>query len=182
MICDDETCPREGEAPSPAPGPVECGETVVRCVLLQTQLIHNSEGQPVLTAAAFPKDELRGTRGKSVSVLRDKHTAPEETARRAREMNRESMWSSDPVLARGLVISIRNIRDAEGRREVCVNADPTTDENDKLGACPSHASILRANPPLDLTQRLEWQMLRFKLAEQFTEIRHLSGTEVNLTI
>jgi hypothetical protein len=182
MICDDETCPREGEAPSPAPGPVECTETVVRYVPLQAQLIRNAEGQPVLTAAAFPKDELRGVHGKSVSVLRDEHTAPEETARRAREMNRESMWSFDPVLARGLVISMRSIRDAEGRREVCVNADPTTDENDKLGACSSHASILRAHPPLDLTQRLESQMLRFKLAEQFTEIRHQSGTEVNLTI
>jgi hypothetical protein len=76
---------------------------------------------------------------------------------------------------------MRKIRDAEGRREVCVNADPTTDENDKLGPCPSHASILRANPPLDPTQRLEWQILRVKLAEQFTNIRHQSGAEVNLT-
>jgi hypothetical protein len=178
MIRDGEACPREGEAPSPAPGPVELTETLVRFVILQTQLIRNAEGQPVLTAAAFPRDELRGIRGKSVSVLRDEHTAGEETARRAQAMNRELMWSSDPVLARGLVISIRNIRDAERRREVCVNADPTTDENDKLGACPSHASILRANPPLDLTQRLEWQMLRVKLAEQFTEIRHQSGAAV----
>lgn len=180
MTCDVETCPREGDAPSPAPGPVECRETVVRFVPLQAQLIRNAEGQPVLTAAAFPKDELRGVHGKSVSVLRDAHTAAEETARRARAMNRESMWSSDPVLARGLVISMRNIRDAEGRREVCVNANPTTDENDKLGACPSHAAILRAHPPLDLTQRLEWQMLRVKLADQFTEIRHQSGNAVQV--
>jgi hypothetical protein len=178
MICNSETCPHEGEAPSPAPGPVECGETVVRFVLLETQLIRNAEGQPVLTSAAFPKDELRGVRGKSVSVLRDEHTGPEETARRAREMNREPMWSSDPVLARGFVISMRKVRDAEGRREICVNADPTTDENDKLGACPSHASILRANPPLAPTQRLEWQTLRVKLAELFTEIRHMSGEKV----
>jgi hypothetical protein len=180
MIRDDETCPREGQAPSPAPGPVECNETIVRFVPHQAQLIRNAEGQPVLTAAAFPRDELRGIHGKSVSVLRDEHTAAEETARRAHAMNRESMWSSDPVLARGLVISIRNIRDPKGRREVCVNADPTTDENDTLGACPSHASILRANPPLDLTQRLEWQMLRVKLADQFTEIRHQSGTAIQV--
>jgi hypothetical protein len=179
-MCDDETCPREGEAPSPAPGPVECSETVVRFVLLQAQLIRNAEGQPVLTAAAFPKDELRGARGKSVSVLRDEHTAAQETVRRGQAMNRESMWASDPVLARGLVISIRNIREVEGRREVCVHADPTTAENDKLGACPSHASILRANPPLDLTQRLEWQMLRVKLADQFTEIHHHSGLAVKV--
>jgi len=97
-------------------------------------------------------------------------------------MNREPKWSSDPVLARGLVISLRSIRDTEGRREVCVNADPTTHENDKLGACPSHASILRADPPLDVTQRLEWQMLRVKLAEQFTEIRHQSGIAVDLAV
>jgi hypothetical protein len=97
-----------------------------------------------------------------VSVLRDEHTAGRETARRAQAMNRELAWATDPVLARGLVMSIRSIRDKEGRREVCVNADPTTDENDKLGACPSHASILRANPPPDPAQRLEWQMLRIK--------------------
>jgi hypothetical protein len=71
MICDDETCPREREAPSPAPGPVGCSEIVVRFVLVQAQLIRNAEGHPVLTAAAFPKDELRGIRGKSVSVLRE---------------------------------------------------------------------------------------------------------------
>jgi hypothetical protein len=182
MICYDDACPREREAPSPAPGPVECDEIVVRFVLLQAQLIRNAEGQPVLTAAAFPKEELRGTRGKSVSVLREEHTAPLETARRAQAMNREQKWSSDPVLARGSVISLRSIRDTEGRREVCVNADPTTDENDKWGPCPSHASILRADPPLDITQRLEWQMLRVKLAEQFNEIRHQSGREVDLTI
>jgi hypothetical protein len=180
-MCDGEPCPREGEVPLPAPGPVGCSETVVRFVILRTQLISNAEGKPALTAAAFPRDELRGVHGKSVSVLRDEHTAVEETCRRAQAMNREPMWSSDPVLARGLITSIRKIRDAEGRREVCVNADPTTDESDKLGACPSHASILRANPPLDLTQRLEWHVLRVKLAEQFTEIRHHSGAEVTLT-
>jgi hypothetical protein len=180
MMCNDEACPGEREAPLPAPGPVECNETVVRFVPLQTQLIRNAEGFPVLTAAAFPKDELRGVRGKSVSVLRDEHTEAQETARRAQAMNREPMWSSDPVLARSLVISMRNIRDGEGRREVCVNADPTTDENDKLGACASHASILRANPPLDPAQRLEWQLLRIKLAEQFTEIRHQSGAAVTV--
>ena len=182
MICDDEVCPREREAPAPAPGPVRCIETVVRFVLLQAQLIRDAEGQPVLTAAAFPRDELRGIRGKSVSVLREEHTAALETGRRAQAMNREQKWSSDPVLARGLVISLRSIRDREGRREVCVNADPTTDVNDKLGACPSHASILRADPPLDVRQRLEWQMLRVKLAEQFTKIRHQSGTEVDLAV
>jgi hypothetical protein len=93
-------------------------------------------------------------RCKSEGVRREEHTAPPETARRAQAVNREPKWSSDPVLARGSVISLRNIRDTEGRREVCVNADPTTDQNDKLGACPTHASILRADPPLDVTQRL----------------------------
>jgi hypothetical protein len=152
----------------------------VRFVLLQQQVIRNEAGQPVLTTAAFPRDELRGVHGKSVSVLRDQHTSSEEIARRAQAMNREPEWSSDPVLARSSVISIRNICDTKGRREVCVNADPTTDVNDKLGPCSSHASILRANPPLDPTERLEWQMLRLKLADQFTEIRHQSGTAVKV--
>ena len=181
MIRDEEACPREKEAPPPAPGPVERTETVVRFVVLRNQLISGPKGRPTLTAAAFTKDELRGFRGKSASVLRAGHTATTEVCRRAREMNKQPRWSSDPVLARGSVSLIRDIRDETGRRELCVNADPTTAERDKLGACPSHASILRADPPLDPRQRLEWHMLRTKLAEQFAEIRHWSGAEVDLT-
>jgi hypothetical protein len=180
MIGDDEPCPREREAPPPAPGPVESSEILVRFVVIREQLIVTDEGLPALTSAAFSQEELRGRGGKSVSVLRDEHTAPQETGRRAQAVNRESAWSSDPVLARGVVSFVRNIRDREGRREICVYADPTTDENDKFGACPSHASILRANPPPDRRQRLEWQMLRLKLAEQFTRIRHHSGADVRL--
>ena len=146
MICYDDACSRKREAPSPAPGPVECAEIVVKFALLETQLIRNAEGSPY-SQRQHSQTILRGIRGKSVSVLREKHTAPPETARRAQAMNREPKWSSDRVLARGSVISVRNIRDTEGRREVCVNADPTTDQNDKLGACPTHASILRADPP-----------------------------------
>ena len=59
MISYDDACSREREAPSPAPGPVERAEIVVKFVLLETQLIHNAEGQPVLSAAAFPNDELQ---------------------------------------------------------------------------------------------------------------------------
>jgi hypothetical protein len=180
MTIEDEACPREAETPPPAPGPVASTETVVKIVRLKKELILNGRGRPVLTSLAFPKEELRGIQGKSVSVLRDEHTAVEEIARRAGEINREPTWSSDPVIARGTVISIRDIRDAEERREVCVNADPTTEERDRLGACPTHASILRAHPPLDSSQRLQWNMLRLKLAEQFTEIRHQSGAAVQL--
>jgi hypothetical protein len=180
MTSEDEACPREAEAPPPAPGPVKSTETVVKFVRLKKELILNGRGQPVLTSLAFPKDELRGVQGKSVSVLRDEHTAVEEIARRAGEINREPTWSSDPVIARSRVISIRNIRDTEGRREICVNAHPTTDENDRLGACPTHASILRAHPPLDSSQRLQWDMLRLKLAEQFEDIQHQSGAAVQL--
>jgi hypothetical protein len=180
MTSEDEACPREAEAPPPAPGPVESSETLLKIVRLKTELILNGRGQPALTSLAFPRDELKGVQGKSVSVLREEHTAVEEIARRAGEINREPTWSPDPVLARGMVLSMRNIRDDEGRREVCVNADPTTDGNDKLGACPTHASILRAHPPLDLSQRLQWNILRVKLAEQFTDIRHQSGAAVQL--
>jgi len=75
MICYDDACSREREAPSPAPGPVECAEIVVKFVLLETQLIRNAEGQPVLSAAAFPNDELRGIRGKSVCFKGNTHHA-----------------------------------------------------------------------------------------------------------
>ena len=46
MICYDDACSRKREAPSPAPGPVECAEIVVKFVLLETQLIRNAEGSP----------------------------------------------------------------------------------------------------------------------------------------
>ena len=88
MICYDDACSRKREAPSPAPGPVECAEIVVKFVLLETQLIRNAEGQPVLSAAAFPNDTEGHTwkvgvcfKGKTYRATGDRSSCPSDEPR-----------------------------------------------------------------------------------------------------
>jgi hypothetical protein len=165
-------CPREGDSPGDAPGPVGDDEVVIRFVPARHWLVQNPSGVPELSPAAFPRYELRGRDGKSVSVLRNL-TEPGEIARRAALRNREPVWSDDPVVARAHVAALRQLRDQAGRREVCVNAHPVTDDG---GHCPTHASILRSDPPP--AERLEWAMLRASLVHMFAEVSHLSGGPV----
>lgn len=170
-----DPCPCEGDSPEGAPGPVEDDEAVIRFVPYWNWLLRNGAGDLVLDQAAFPQQELEGKLGKSVSVLRSM-TDPPEIARRAIHRNREPKWADDPVAARGGVRPMRHLHDNAGRREICVNADPISDV---LGHCPTHASILRATPPLDRDQRLHWAKLRLALASAFTDIAHVSGSLVS---
>lgn len=171
MSATPEPCPCEGNAPDGAPGPVADDETVIRIVPLRGWLARSGTGRAELTSAAFPEDELEGKKGKSASVLRPM-TEPAELARRAAARNREEAWANDPVVARGLVRPMRQLRDGADRREICVNADPVTDA---LGPCSTHASILRSVPLPDRSKRLERAKLRLALASVFIEIAHLSG-------
>jgi len=169
-----EPCPGEALAPRPAPSPVGDDETVIRFVPLRGWLAYDGSGHVELTSAAFPEQELEGRKGKSVSVLRHM-TAPQEILRRAVARNREPAWANDPVVARGRVLSMRQLRDCAGRREICVNADPITDN---LGQCPTHAGILRSDPLPDRSRRLERARLRLALASIFFDVAHLSGSPV----
>lgn len=177
MVESSAACPREGESPDGAPGPVSDIETMLRTVPVYEQLIFSPDGQPSLPLTFFSQEELAGRRGKTVSVLREEATPNDEVTRRCKYLNKDEYWKGDPVVARATAQMLRQIVDAEGEREVCVNADPTDDSNDRLGACPTHASILRATerrrkvPP-----RLEWGIVRARLASCFSGIRHLSGT------
>ncbi len=170
-----DPCPCEGKSPEGAPGAVKDAEAVIQFVPYSSWLLRNGGGHLVLDQSAFPQQELEGKDSKSVSVLRDM-TEPSEIAGRAARRNREPKWTDDPVVARGGVLPICRLQDTAGRREVCVNADPITDD---LGHCPTHASILRATPPLDRTQRLRWAKLRLALASNFTDIAHVSGNTVS---
>lgn len=167
-------CPCERDAPEGAPGPVEDTETVIRFVPSTAWIAWDEAGQAKLRPAAFPQDELQGGKGKSVSVLRGM-TPPEEVAQRAATRTRESAWSGNPATAAALVLTLRQLLDQRERREICINADPVDTE---LGFCSTHASILRADPPLDKTQRLAWAILRLKLATAFGHAMHCSGQPV----
>ena len=163
-------CPCEEDVPDRAPSAVAGAEWVIRHVPVSQWLLPNGR----LSAAAFPRDELRGIKGKSVSVLRGM-TPPDEVTRRGAALNKEPAWASDPLIARAPVSALRQIVDREQRREICVNADPV---ETPLGFCPTHASVLRAFPPLDPRQLMEWATLREELADAFAEIAHASGQPV----
>jgi hypothetical protein len=177
MSGDAEPCPGEQQVPAGAPSAVADSETVTRLVPSLGWIIRDGKGQAALGPVAFPKVDLSGKDARTISVLRDM-TEPAETRRRAVCMNTELAWTEDPVIARAPVLQLRLVCDTQGRREACVFADPTTAETDKFGACPTHASILRACPPLDMKQRLEWNRLRLALAQTFAEVRHVSGQAV----
>jgi len=171
MSPEDEPCPHEQIVPDGAPGAVRDDEWVIRFVPSRDWLMWDDNARPVLRSAAFPRDELAGREGKSVSLLRQ-ITPDVAVKQRGKFLNKEDSWRDDPVIAKAEVTKLRGLRDQRGRREVCVNADPTTDD---LGYCATHANVLRACPPLEKTQRTEWSKLRLKVATQFTEIRHHSG-------
>jgi len=171
MILPQDICPCESDSPPGAPGPVSHEESVIRFVPSKNWIVRGAAGQAELSVAAFPEQELEAKKGKSVSVLRCM-TEAAELERRAVARNREPSWADDPVVARGTVATMRQLCDGMNRREICVNADPITDE---LGHCPTHASILRSNPPPDRSQRLQRAMLRLALASLFVEVAHLSG-------
>ncbi len=174
MSGNPEPCPCERDSPADAPGPVDDAEAVVRLVPVSAWIASNGRGGTVLTPMAFPQDELLGRKGKSVSVLRGM-TAADEVERRGGKLNKEPAWAADPVIANASVLALRQLLDKEHRRELCVNADPVEDD---CGPCPTHASVLRASPPLDKTQRVEWTRLRLELAARFVEVVHCSGRPV----
>lgn len=170
MSDESEPCPCETHTPDGAPGAVSDKEYVIRFIPDRDWLTEDGNGALRLSLHAFSREDLKGARGKSVSVLRC-ITPREEIIRRGKDMSREPSWADDPVIAQASVADLRQIHDKCQRREVCVNADPT-DDSDRLGPCPTHAGILRANPPLDPKQRLEWKLLRDKLADKFDKIYH----------
>lgn len=174
MTVPSEPCPCEHTAPDGAPGPVADAELVMRHIPVSLWLVWDQQGQPRLTPAAFPEDELRGRKGKSVSVLRGL-AAPAEASRRGIALTKEPAWKDDPVAALARVDALRTLVDRQQRREICVNADPVDTD---LGFCAEHASILRASPPPDPSQRLEWMKLRLKLACRFASVSHGSGKPV----
>ena len=74
-----------------------------------------------------------------------------------------------------MVRRLRKIADSAGYREICVNADPLKSETDNF---PTHASILLASRFINEADRIDWTLLRLKLADAFAEVLHFSGKDV----
>jgi hypothetical protein len=172
-------CADEAVAPAGAPGPVDDTETVIKFVRVALSLGWDNNGRPYLLPAAIRKEDLEAKKpGKSVSVFREEPAQPGELLRRGCALNAQLEWRVDPVAARASVRRLRQLTDAVSAqwRLVCVNADPT-DSSDLLGACPTHASIVRSDPKPDGKQRMEWLLARSAVAAAFSEmnITHLSS-------
>jgi hypothetical protein len=143
-----EACSLECICPKNSPGPVLNDEMIVRLGVRPEHVRIDSQGRFYLAPTAVSKSDLHGKNDRSYSLLRDAHLNKEDLVIRAEAKNTFPDWHNNPVLARARTVSLRAIVDDNGRREICVNSDPTTDENDKFGACPAHASALRSkNPP-----------------------------------
>jgi hypothetical protein len=170
-------CPYELAYPAGAPGAVADDEELVRIVSHFQQLNRDVDGRPRLTATAITQSDLSGKAQRCVSVLRKNHVSPVELQRRAAEITSFEGWKANPVAAIGLGKHLRAIFDEEGRREICVYADPTTDENDHLGACVGHAGVRRSLPSPDPNDRIQWAVLRTIVAEAFAVIIHIGTNE-----
>jgi hypothetical protein len=168
-------CAQETAPPPGAPGPVDDAETVLHFVRLALWLRWDNQGDPHLLHTAIRKEDLEAkTPGKSVSVYREPGTSAGELSRRGLALNLQPEWAADPVAARASVLSLRQLIDvlAANWRLVCVNADPM------LGACLTHASIVRSDPKPGDKQRMQWLLVQSEVAAAFGQIAHLSGAAV----
>jgi hypothetical protein len=174
-------CAREAFAPPGAPGPVADSETVVHFIKVALSLGWDSSGRPFLHPTAIRKEDLEAKKpGKSVSVYREQLTTPTELLRRGCELNKQQEWATDPVAARASALDLRKLTDmlATNWRLVCINADPTDAKDDPLGACPTHASIVRSDPKPGDKQRMQWLQAQSEVAAMFSHIVHLSSGAV----
>src|SRR5271165_3083874 len=131
-----EPCPRERDAPPTSPGPVENGAIVVRFVAIREHVGSDASGRVFLLPAAVKEEDLKGRRNHSFSLVREAHIEKSDLTARAIAKTVSEEWKSNPVIGRTATERLRALLDDTGRREICVNADPTTAEDDPLGACP----------------------------------------------
>ena len=150
-----EPCPCEDDPPATAPGPCR-GRRVAGSICFRSGATwaETTKENYFIVPAGVPKDDLRQHNGSVfLGTVRETHIDKGEMITRAAAATKTKEWKADPVLGRATATALRSIRDKAQRREVCVNADPTTAENDWLGPCAAHASIVRSTPPLDENDR-----------------------------
>jgi hypothetical protein len=141
FMAECEACPLEYFSPKDSPGPVLDEETIIRLGVIPSHVAINSHGGFHLVPAAVSKSELQGKDDHSYSLLREDHLEKGDLIVRAKGKSTFPGWKNNPVLARTSVGRVRAVVDNNGRREVCVNADPTTDEIDQFGVPRSRFGI-----------------------------------------
>lgn len=174
MSASNDPCPCEMDGIGDCVSPVGHDETVVKVVVQRDHLVVDSNGKASLAHTAISKDDLarkagRNGKQRSVSTFRRSLTPSEELGRRAKELTKEAAWKDNPILAVAHTGSLRSITTKDTRREICVYAEPTG-EDDPLGPCPSHAGIIRSFLPPDPKTLLEWLTLRTEVASRFSEL------------
>lgn len=172
-----EPCPGEGEAPYPAPGPVEDAETLVRFISTRKDTIWDGVTMRV-SPGSFSSDDIKGAKGRngverSVSMFRRECTLSAELFARAERTNKETDWIGCPVVALTTAAFVRKMRDGAERREFCVYAEPVDEADDPSGPCTTHAGLKRSKPERPDEQRVNKNILRDRLAGAFDELRHL---------
>ena len=178
MVASLEPCPGELDNPSCEISAVGDVEVLIKVVEVRHLVTEDKKGRPKLTASAIKKADIAGAGGRSVSTMRQGLTPNHEVQRRSKSINMEPAWADDPLLAMAITQGIRSLEDKASRREVCVYAEPTIAENDKLGACPTHAGIRRSCTPPDSKSRPEWAVLRGAVAAKFCEFRHACTNQI----
>ena len=134
---------------------------------------------PRVSPASFSRDDIRGAKGKdskkrSISTFRHALTPRAELFARARAYTLNQGWCSDPVVAIGEALNFRSIRDDNGRRELCVYAEPLDEPSDPHGPCPTHAGLRRSDPVRRDAQRMDLLMMRDRIASCFGPLGHLA--------
>jgi hypothetical protein len=174
---EDNPCPCEMDHPAVNINAVQDEENLVKVVVLRSHLATSINGHIQLTTTAISQDDISGKKDasggtRSVSTFRAEQTPREELVRRAKAINRVPEWCDDPISAIVAATTLRTIMDEDGRREVCVYAEPT-DERDKLGPCPTHAGLKRSLSPPIPDSRLSWAVLRSTVAQKFTAFKRV---------
>lgn len=181
-----EPCPCEMNGADDNLAPVSDEENLVKIVALRDHILISDSGAIELTSTAIREDDIAGRTDRSgntrsVSTFRINLATPEELERRAKAINKVREWENDPVSAIVSTKALRDILDQSARREVCVYAEPTG-ENDRLGPCKFHAGIKRSLSPPIPKDRLTWAVLRLTVAQKFKEFKHIcSDTDATLT-
>jgi hypothetical protein len=179
-----EPCPDEMLEDAQKQSPVSDPEFLLKIVVLEEDIAPNGSNL-ALTTTAIRKSDIAGDDDgeggrRSVSVFREALISQPELEKRAKHLTKHVAWIENPIAARVKTKVLRDLVDDHNRREVCVYAEPTGND-DLLGPCLAHAGIRRScDPPVKdpkKTGRLTWVMLRSKIAQQFVDFIHVCSNE-----
>jgi hypothetical protein len=177
-----EPCPCEKSGRHSCFGPVDDSEILIRFIARRTDVL-TENGRARVSPTSFASADINGARDglrrRSVSMFRGGgKTLYGELVERACAQNIEALWRDDPVIAVAEASDLRKISDESSRREICVYADKT-EADDPFGVCESHVSVRKSDPSHARHQRQALALLRSRLSDAFTELRHLiSGHDI----